>query len=255
MPQEIPVEAAETLFFTPECFAGLGDDAPRLELRAVTSRDKRFQNRLLREEGVRAHDAKAIRQEILTGLKELWSEDQYNQHVPVLEAYWEAQDDFALQAKEDPDLVWTYDAETERACASLIERVIEAWPKLRRMIADNADFGEMVATIWTAVVVKRWTNLDVKLVRDRGYLTVDCAEALLDALDDHAQKLGIAGKPSTELFLACTRRFRIDEDEVKNSASPLPSETPQTPSIPTTEQKADGKSPASASSKTTQQTA
>ena len=49
MPQEIPVEASETLVFTPPALENM-DPQPTFVLRAMTGRDKRFHLRLYRED-------------------------------------------------------------------------------------------------------------------------------------------------------------------------------------------------------------
>lgn len=252
MPQDIPAEASETLAFTPPCLANC-DDPPRFILRAVTKRDERFFRRLSREQGITRHSDEALRAEILSGLERLWSPADFAEHKPVLEAYWQTLDEFVAQRKDDPDLKWEYDPDIERAITVLVEKVQDAHAPLRRMLADNLDADEMTPKLMLAIAVKSWEGLDVARELDRGYITLDCAETLQEALRDYEKvKLGekVPAIAGTELFVACVRRFRLDEEEEKNSASPSPSETIPPPSETGTES-SDGTSPASATSKKT----
>ena len=256
MPQDIPLEASETLVFTPASLESLGDAAPTFRLRACTTRDKRYHRRLHTEEGVFVHSVDDIRREVDEGLKALWSDDVYAEHSQVLKEFWEAQDQFALQAKDDPDLTFEYDPEIRRACEELTRKVADAWRPLRRLLADNSEYGEMSMPLMVAVVVKGWSGLDVPLHRERGYITLDNAEAVRDALKaiEEANKLP-KGTAWTELFIACTKGMYLDQDEAKNSASPSPSETTPPASSETPISEPDGASPASASSTETPVTA
>lgn len=264
MPQDIPLEASEELVFTPKAFANLGS-APSFVLRAATARDKRYHRRLHLEENIVSHTAEAIRAEILRGLKSLWSAETYDQHAEVLTAFWAAQDDYdqqrGLHAKEQEGLPedkrvkfpeFDYDPEIREACEELTRKVIEAWRPVRSMVADNADFAELTAPAMVAVVLKSWRGLQVKVTRERGYLTLSGAMAIEEALGDFEEQHGIVrGSAWTELFVACTRRMYLDEAEAKNSASPSPSDTPQPVSNPIETTAADGPSPASAISSAT----
>lgn len=259
MPQDIPLEASEELVFTPKSFSDLSD-APSFVLRAATTRDKRYHRRLHLEEGIIFHGSDRIREEILVGLKSLWSPETYEQSVETLKAYWAAQDDYQQQAslhakgqagKDNPEPFppFEYDKEIGAACDELIRKVTEAWRPIRQMVADNADFGELTAPAMVAVVVKSWKNLSVRATRERGYLTLSGAQAIEEALADLEKKHGIEpGSAWTELFVACTKRMYLDEEEAKNSASPSPSEMTPAASSPIETTATDGQSPASATS-------
>jgi len=263
MPQSVPLEASETLAFKP---ASLEDhpDCPVFHLRAPTSRDRRFQRRLLVEEQIQQHSQDAIRAEIRNGLKANWDEASYRQHMPRIEAYWNAWDEYALQRKDEPDLAWSYDEHEANAIEELERRVADSWPPLRRLMADNDNFRSMLPVVQAAIVVLEWSGLDdVRSERDRGYLTLDCAENLLNALGKYAegkcppdaddkQKAVAARTALLELFVACTGRFNLDEDTAGNSGSPSPSQTPPQSSSTTADP---GSSKASASSTKTPATA
>lgn len=259
MPQDIPLEASEELVFQPKAFANLGD-APCFTLRAATTRDKRYHRRLHLEENIVSHSQDAIRAEILRGLKALWSTNDYEQHEAILTDYWAALDDYNQQRAEHekaqasekkpekfPD--FAYDMEIRVACEQLTKKVVEAWRPVRSMVADNADFDELTAPAMIAVVVKSWIGLGINAERERGYLTLAGAQALEEALADFEEAHGIErGSAWTELFVACTNRMYLSEDEQKNSASPSPSGMTPPASNPSAASEQDGPSPASASS-------
>lgn len=259
MPQDIPLEASEALAFTPSSIASL-PGAPAFTLRAATPREKRMYRRFMLEEGLRLHSEDAIRAEVRAGLKAMWSDESFDQHMPMVEDYWSALDDFVLQRKDHPDIKWSYDPDLERAIGELIMRIEDAWKPLRLMRADNADFSEMTLPIMVAVVVSNFTGIDVAHRVDRGYLTLQAAENIREALSKfekvHAKEHGLTpGTAWLELFTACSRRMYLDEDEAGNSESPSPSSTPPELSSEPITSGTDGKSPASASSTETPATA
>ncbi|WP_333840477.1 hypothetical protein [Novosphingobium sp.] len=252
MPQDIPLEASETLAFTPPSLAQI-DGAPSFTLRAATTREKRFRRRLMSEEGVIYHSEADVRDELLRALRtRLWGEEKFATHSGALTAYWEALDDFRLQRKEAPELEWSYDEDAERAILSLIRDVEQSWPQIGRMKADNIDFNEIYLGATVAVVVTDWTGIDVRQATNRSYLTIDCVDMVGSALQRFAIKHGIEGNlPFLELANACARRMALDEDEEKNSESPSPSEmTPPASSMKKASGKG-GKSQASARSSKT----
>lgn len=259
MPQDIPLEASEVLAFTPASLEAL-EDAPVFRLRAPSSRDKRFHRRLLVEHGIRFHDREAIRAEVLTGLKALWDEEAFEEHSPIIKALWDARDDFDQQnadafKKGEPELTWTYDAQIEDAVDDLVRKVTQEWHPLLRMIADNADYGSLAAPLLVAVNVKGFANLNVKASLDRGYLTLEVAEKIEEALSALERKHGhIVGTAWAELTVACSQRMYLTEEERGNSESQSPSPTAPAPSNEKKTSEPDGKSPASGSSIETQST-
>lgn len=242
MPQDIPLEAADTLDFTPESLAHL-EPAPVLMLRAATTRDKRFHRRLMLEEGLQHHDMDAIRAEVLAGLKAGWSPDAYAEHAPKVEAYWESTDDFALQKAADPDLEWSYDVDLEAAVTDLTKWVASSWKPLRQIIADNSDFAEMAFPVLAAVVVKDWTGLSVQPKRTRNYLTLDSIMEMVDALAALERANGLEeGTAWLQLGIACTNRMYLSETAAGNSDAGSQSETPPAASKTTSRDR--GSSPA-----------
>jgi hypothetical protein len=260
VPQDIPLEASETLAFVPASLEAI-PNAPRFTLRAPSNRDKRFHTRLIREIGIMRHSAEVFRAEVLNGLKTLWSPADYAEHSPRLETYWKAQDDFELQLKDDPELKWQWDADEEMRIGKLIELVTRAHEPLRVLAADNAEAGEMAPILIIAVAVETWTGLPVSPRLERGYLHPDCVEEMRDALAEFEKANGLVdtkgdakGLAFTELFIAATQRMYLTEDEEKNSASPSPSGKPL-PSSNTGTDTSGGTSTASAPSTKTPETA
>lgn len=243
MPQDIPVESSELLDFTPASLKDI-EGAPVFVLRASTSREKRYHRRLLLEQGIRYHDREAIREEVLNGLKELWDADAFEQHGPVIKELWSARDDFEAQLKDDPELVWSYDAQVEDAVDELVRMVSQEWRPLRSMIADNADYGSMAAPLLVIVTLKRFSHLDVKPRNERGYFTIETVEAIEEALTKFEKANGLVeGTAWAELTVACSRRMYLSDEERGNSASQSPSTTAPEPSNETKISEPVGKSP------------
>lgn len=249
MPQHIPLEATGNgSSFTPECLKHL-PDAPSFTLRVSTWREKEYRLRLHAEEGILVHDDAEVRAETLRGLKAMWTEDQFTEYGGFIEAYWEAADNFAQQRKDDPDLVWEYDPDMERSIVELLGKIQRDWRPLAVMAADNRQYARLEPVFYIATLVKDWTGLKAAKALDRGYLSIDCAMALVEALHGYSTRNGVEpGLAAGELYLACLRAMYLDEDEVGNSASPSPSKPSPLPSTEKTTSAKAGKSPASARS-------
>jgi hypothetical protein len=246
--QDVPVEASETLAFTPESLTGL-DTPPVFTLRAVTTREKRFRARLMRENGIVSHSDEAVREESLAGLRALWTAEQFEEHSARLTDYWKQRDDFDLASDEDETLVWDFDPAAEQAIDDLLARLERSWPPLARMAADLAEYRSIDPLAYIAVAAKDWTGLDVPRELDRGYLTLDCAEALAGALFEKEQDAGAEpGAAFRELYIAALGRFYLDEETRKNSPARSPSSGSPEPSSTSPLPEAAGSSPTSAKS-------
>lgn len=241
MPQDIPLEASETLSFTPDSLAHL-DSPPVFVLRTPTWREKDFRLRMMRENGVNSHTDEAVRAEVMAGLKAQWSEEDFDTYSAHITNFWDAQDNFAQQKKDDPDLVWDFDPVMEAACRALLAKLEKTWPPLAIMAADIEQYHRLEPVFYVALTVKNWTGLDVKRSLDRGYLTIDTAIALRDALWELD---GNTGKAWRDLYIATLGRFYLPEEEAKNSESLSQSETTPAASNETTTSAPAGKSPAS----------
>ncbi|KPL67409.1 hypothetical protein SZ64_04390 [Erythrobacter sp. SG61-1L] len=259
MPQDaqniVPVEASETLAFTPSRFAELHDKGkldtkPEFILRACTERDKRFRENLIVEVGAMRHSLQEVRAETLRGLEVLWGSEQFEQNRGKLEAYWQAREDFDLQKKDDPKLVWSYDPVIEAAVTDLNRDLTKEWRPLGKMIARNAYASQMAFETMVAVTVKTFSGLDIEPVIDRRYLDIDSIGQIETALTKLEEKHGLKpGLSWAELLGKCATRMFLDEEEAKNCASPSPSESPQQNSK--TGANPDGTSTARATSKKT----
>lgn len=245
MPQDFPLEASETITFTPECFAPLGESAPVFTLRTPTYRHKRDQRRLQSRLNMRYHGKDAVRDELRRALSALWSADEAAAHLPRIEQYWEHLDAFEQQREDQPDLEWDFDKDAERVVLEVLDRAARAWDPLLEMQADNNDFGQMLPLIWIVTVVEGWTGLSAKVKRSGGYVELDSIEAMTTALRKLAEKHKIVGEPVLELANACVARMNIDEEESGNSESPSPSETIPAASSPTKTADMVGQSPES----------
>lgn len=255
MPQDIPVERSEVLPFTPDSLKSI-EGAPVFVLRASTSREKRYHRRLLLENGIRFHDNDAMRRETETGLKALWGDEQFEEFFPFVKSVWEARDDFELQRKDNPELKWEFDADTEAKVDEVIRKVTQQWGPLCVMIADNAEYAEMSFPILCAVTIKSFTGLDVKSRIDRGYLTLATVEAIQEALSEFEREHGLVeGQAWMELSIKCSQRMYLSKEEAGNSASQSPSVTAPAPSTEPTISETDGTSPMSESSTETHENA
>lgn len=231
--QDIPLEASEELAFTPASLAKI-EGAPVFYFRTATHREKKFHRRLLREEGIEYHPADVVREEMLKGLEMLWTPEHNAQYTPILKEYWQALDDYALQLKDDPKLVWEFDLAVQDACDNLVRGISQQWKPVGRMLADNAEVQDMGVNLYGLVMIKAWKGLDVTRDLDRGYITYDCLEALKAALQKFEKanpregfEPGLAWK---EVLLAANACMTLSREEAKNFVSPSPSKDPQSPS-------------------------
>lgn len=253
MPQHIPLEAAgNATVFTPDSLKNL-PDAPTFTLRVATWREKDHRHTLMGKARIRAYDDQQVREEVLRGLKAMWTEEQYEQFAGHVEAYWEAIDNYVQQVRDNPDLIWEYDAETEDRIAVLIDKVEGEWQPLADMIEANRRAKRLEPVFYFASLVADWTGLKTKKTMEGSYISMDSAMGLLEDL----YVLGARhlpdnpALPARELYVACQRQMFLDAEEMGNSASPSPSSTIQPPSSESTTSEPAGKSPAPARSKKT----
>mgnify|MGYP006328182471 CR=1 FL=1 len=129
---------------------------------------------------------------------------------------------------------------------AVITETFAGWAPLRRMVADNRDYSTTSAVTMVAVMVKLIRGLAIEIERDRGYLSVETANAVRDALwkleEEHKLDQGAAWH---ELGTAASLSLYLGEEEAKNLLSPVPSETSQALSNETNASEKAGKSPAS----------
>lgn len=248
LPPRIPLESSQTLAFTPECLKHL-DTPPVFHLRAATWREKDARLYLSKSNGLAQHGEKAMRAEVLNGLKSYWTPEQFNEFGQVFTAYWEDMDNFVLQKKDDPDLVWEYDADIERQIRETRNEMEKTWRPLATMVADNDRHDRLAYALDISVLVKSFDGLNTKLERDGEYLAIGC---VIEVAEEMHQRWGVDA--FGELYTACFERLYLSEAEAGNSASPSPSRTNPPHSTEKTSGSA-GKSPASARSRKTRKAA
>lgn len=244
MPQDIPIEASETLAFTPDSLKELAAP-PVFTLRAATWREKRSVRKITDREGIEFHGTSALRAQARVGLEKQWGSDKFAEFMPRIEAWWDANDALEQERKADPEAVLEFDAEEAVAVSALLDKIEKMHRPLASMIADNSDYLEMRYPVLVTVTVTGWTGLKTKVQKEEGYLTLACAMALVEELDAVAREAGlqIPQVPFLQLGSACHDRLYLSDEERKNSASPSPSETP--PEVSTTALTVPGPSPES----------
>lgn len=228
MSDPIPAESSETLVFTPPQLEAKMENPPRFRLRAVEMREKRFFDRLMIEEGVRQHSTDAFRAEILRGIEATATPENAAELEPRLKAFWEALDDHTKEQADLPsDQRTAFEHPDKDKIETLGERVADAWPPLRQMTADNADAAAMLPLIAVAVAVSGWSNLEAQFDKDRGFITVDSATSVMDALRKLDEKHNLSpGLSWLQLTTKALGRIFLDKEQEKNSASPSPSSSP-----------------------------
>lgn len=243
MPQDIPLEASETLAFIPPSLREM-PGAPTFTLRACTWREKRAARKLTESEGIEFHSTGALRAEARAGLKKLWAE-RADEFLPRVEAWWDANDAFDKEREGNPEALFEFDDDEAEAIRTLLDRLEKMHRPLATMIADNSDYIEMRYPVLVAIAVTSWTGLSTVREIEGGYLSLGCVMALLEELHALARANGvtIGQVPFLELGSACHDRMYLSEAEAKNSAAPSPSETP--PEVSTTTGADPGPSPES----------
>lgn len=247
-PVEIPVEASDTLAFTPESLKHL-PEPPVFDLRAITSRDTRWQRRLVVRHCV-SHSEESLRQIMREELTATWGEETAARFLPHLEEYWSALDEWKLQVQADPEIGdFTYDPAMRAAVDKLYNEVRRNSERYADALADNADAADLGPLILIAVAVKSFAGLEATAKPSPEYLTLEGVEVILKALERLEKANGLTpGLARAELVIACAARSKLPEEEVGNFASPSPSEADPTSSSDSTDSGDHGKSPASAKS-------
>lgn len=228
MSDAIPAEASETLVFTPPNLEPKMEKPPRFRLRAVEIREKRFFDRLMTEEGIRQHSTDAFRAEILRGVAETATPESAAELEPRLKEFWDALDEHTNeQALLPEDERTVFDHPDKDNIERLGQRVADAWPPLRQMTADNQDANAMLPLIAVAVALSGWDNLDARFEKDRGFLTVNSANSVCDALRKVDEANGVSpGLSWLQLAAKAMGRIFMPKEQEKNSESPSPSSNP-----------------------------
>ncbi|MBB4859631.1 hypothetical protein HNO88_002960 [Novosphingobium chloroacetimidivorans] len=252
-----PLEAGEAEPFVPASLRDLPDlpHPPTFFLRWGTPREKERMRRILDEEGCTLYSEEAMRAEILRGMKDLFSAEDFATWEPAVKAWWDANDQFTAQNAKlpvDEREEWFY--EGEQLIVEVQEQIARDWRPYRLMNADNNAYRRTQGHAINAVVIERYENLDAPIKKAGRYLDYNCAVLIIEALDKlsakHAPDAPV--RASSELGIECLKRLFLDRDAEKNSVSPAPSD--KTPlSSKTGAASTSGKSRASARSKKTRE--
>lgn len=250
-----PLEAGEAEEFIPASLAHL-PDAPKFYLRWGTPREKEQQRRVMDVEGATLWADEVMRAELLRGMKELFSPEDFDKWEPLTKSYWDALDLYERECQSrEPEDREPFLFDEMEIVVEVIEQLIRDWRPYRLMQADNNQYQRLLPTAITSVIVDRFEGIEAPLQKRGRYISFDCALAVCDRLDkfarDHAVDVSV--RPSRELQAECLKRLYLDKDAEKNFASPAPSDpTPDTSKTGAGEQ--NGKSTASAPSKRTRAT-
>lgn len=242
-----PASTREAEAFTPASLANM-TSPPSFRIKPASEADKRALGKLLITENLRHHPAKAIREETLRGLRAGWSEDDYAANEGRIRAYWDAFDQH-VEATSGEASPTPFEHEDSEAMEALSKQVFEAWPPLRGMAADNADYDATWPSVILSVMLTGWKNLDVKFRREARIIPLDTIALIRKQLDKLEREEGaIEGVAFMQLCAKAAGLFGLTGDEEKNSASPSPSA--KTPTTSTTDgpESAGTSSTASASS-------
>lgn len=247
-----PYDKDEIEVFVPESLRSL-ENPPTFHLRPGTSREKKHFTRLALEEGLTNHSNETMRNEMLAGLKEFCTEAEYNEWEPRIKALWEAGEEFDKEYQDaEFDQIPDFVHPDQDAVDQLLKAVKRDWRPIRVMGADNLMFTKMLPVLTTSIVITKCENVDVPIRKNGKYLSLDCAEAISEWLDDYGKEQKVEGNPARELEIACLLKMNFTKAQEKNSESPSPSTNDQQ-TLKAGEESTDGKSKASVSSKKTQE--
>lgn len=247
-----PLEAGEAEPFVPASLAHM-TNPPTFYLRWGTPREKEQQRRVMDEEGTTSYAAEAMRAELLRGMRELFTPEEFDTWQPQVKGWWDASDAYEGENKDVPaaerePLVY----EGQDLLVEVLEQVARDWRPYRLMQADNKAYQRALGHAINSAIVERFENLDVPQTKRGRYLTFDAMLLVADRLDKLAVKEapGALLRPSQELGIECMKRLFLDKAAEGNSDSPVPSDPTPDTSRTGTGVKA-GKSTASAPSRKT----
>lgn len=248
----VPVERSETEWFTPDSLKeAMGDDAPGFRLKSPSERCVRRFRQLSDDEGLEHFSDAEFTAEKLRAIPLYWSEDDARSIIDRLNSILAMQKQ-AIEISPE-DLAWA---------DHLDDQLFDAHRPLRVMRRKSNEFNEYAPRLALAVYVSGWKNFDVQFKLDGGVIEEATVSRMIKRLRDLGKQHvpDAPGTPFLELYVAASKRLRLDEDEEKNSQSPSqPSSNPdvskKTPSTAgeSSEASSEGKSSSSSSAKTTTQ--
>lgn len=226
-----PYEAGEAEQWTPPSLEDM-DSPPVFWIRWGTTREKRRQKRIMREEGLRTHSDEALRDETLIGMKELLGEKDFGIWLPRVKQYWDAIDAWSReQAELEVEDRTPFKYDDADAVEEVLAQVRKDWRPYCVMRADIAEVNDLMPSIINSVMIEKVEGLDdialeFERTRHGSYLTLESAEALAETLEvmafDRNIKAG-GDHPVTQLNAKCVTRLYLPKAAEKNSASPPPS--------------------------------
>lgn len=229
----VPITASEVSAYTPESLKKiLGEDAPSFRLRAPNERHTRRFRQVINDEGLVSHSEDDFTAEKRKAIAALWTEEDAAGILSRLETLLESVRQKIEVSAED--LQWL---------DALDDKLFENWQPLRVMRRQNGEMQEYAPRIALATYVTGWTNFDVPVRLDAGYLSDACLKAAEKELRRlAAEHLGAENRnvPFLELYIAAARQLTLTEDEEKNS--PAPSQPGSNPDASTASNQTDGAS-------------
>ena len=229
----IPLSKAQQTLFTPESFANMAEP-PRFRFRAPSPIDREDYRYALREAGLRFHAREEFHAEIIKGMTEMWAGDAdvLAGNIARLEAFWQLED----QAEQDPTL--SIDEQEQMAVRELLMQLMNAWPPLNRMNADNLKFAERAPKVALRMYLAGWQGIDLPFRLIAGQVPMESIfelEKAITAIEERAQADHVEGViPSvgfTELTAHAIGLMDLGLDTEKNSPSPSASSGDQNGSM------------------------
>lgn len=234
-----PVEASEIQRYTPESLANL-PSPPVFLIKPATRREKRLHQRLILESGLSRHTDASIREEMIRGLAELWSPDQFAEYEPRIRDYWNALDQWlARVAKLPPEerIKEVFEHPDQVAVDEVISRIYKIWQPLLVMVADNIEFREQAPMLTLSCMLTGWEHVGTPFVLTGNFVPLDTIEDIADWLGkleaDHQDIEGVqaSGTAFAQLTLETGKALMLSEEERKNFDSPSPTPSSQDSSI------------------------
>jgi hypothetical protein len=249
----IPLTAS-TEEFTPACMAEI-EGAPVFTFRHARVLDRSNYAITLTAENIKIHGQEVIREKILSELRRLFEGEGLAQNITRLEAFWQADDEWAAALNEHSKQVIAILSEAQEGdkpelpprperdfpedqiagIELMLAQVNEHSEILNLMTSQNLRYRIMHPRILLRMLLVS-TTLDVPLKRRNGVILEDDCEDLIEKLMKVATELGADPDDAvSQLFTKAQMSFYLSGGEEKNSSSPRsattsPAQSPQTPS-------------------------
>lgn len=228
--------------FTPDCLKD-DDNPPVFVLRHTRRRYRNALRDMAIREGLRTHSTEKIRQVSLAEIERGWQGEAMPQTIATVRSYYAACDDLdqrfsdwreecrALRAKAEADgetladealpaePVIDFDKDDTARVEALLDEVSAISEKLRNMAADVYSYNSSIPNMMLRILLIS-TSLDVRIERQRGVLTDDCAEDVFEALAqwcaDHGHDDITAELANAELLTETIKGLAMGEVTRKN---------------------------------------